>query len=702
MNALPWLCWSVPFIGFFMTAIAGKRIKRIAGLIEPSFAFISAICAILMGFQVFEGGIIHEKVPWIPVLNVNIGVLVDPLSAIMANIVAWIGLLIMIYSVKYMEGDPSVMRFWALMNLFIGSMLLLVLSDNFIQMFVGWELVGVASFSLIGYYYRDEPENWVLNYPPSHCAMKAFVVTKVGDLMMLAGALLIYIYAGTLDFMELANRTDWVGLLSSKGLLLPALLLLLGGPLGKSAQFPFHEWLPEAMAGPTPVSALIHAATMVKAGVYFIARILPILHYVAWTMGYGEVFTFFYVVAIIGAFTTFLAGTQAMVAKELKRILAYSTISQIGYMMLGLGVAGLIKDYVLGLAAAIFHLMSHAVFKALLFLSAGSVIHVAETKNVYEMGGLRRYMPITFYSMLIGALALAGVPPLSGFWSKDAVLLACALSGKIVPLILGLATAGVTMFYSLRMIGLIFLGNKSEHLKGLEEEGHHLHEVHPVMWVPYAILAGLSIAIGISGPFLEKFLHHMLALNLLSQRGAYLELSIGWSIKELTESEGSMMWHVIMPGLSVAMLLLGAVPAYILYVTRSTSPEKLVRENSLLSSLYQFLRMRWYINPMYYAVFVDGLIGLSRGVYAYIEDMILEGFNNKFAESFKAVSLSFFHYLEKYTFEGFNNLIVVFFKAASSMLRKAQTGLISINVIEMVIGMLLLTLLMLGFVIGGM
>jgi len=729
MSSVPWLCWTIPFVGFVITVTIGRKLGRIRDYIEPLFTLVSAICASLIAYRVLrEGEVIHESVPWIEELGIGIGVFIDPLSAIMTCIVTWIGFLILVYSVKYMEDDPSVVRFWAMMNLFVGGMLLLVLADNMIQMFIGWELVGVASFSLIGYYYRDEHEYWVGNYPPSHCSMKAFVVTKIGDLLMLIGILLIYVHAGTLNFVELASELKWVESLAKSGLLLPTLLFLLGGPLGKSAQFPLHEWLPEAMAGPTPVSALIHAATMVKAGIYFMARILPILHYAAWVMGYQEVIVFFYVVAMIGAFTTFLAGSQAMVARELKKILAYSTISQLGYMMLGIGVAGLLKDYVLGLSASIFHLLSHAVFKALLFLSAGAVIHVAETKDVYEMGGLRKYMKITFFCMLIGALALAGVPPLSGFWSKDAILLSSALSGRMLPLILGIITAGVTMFYSLRMIGLVFFGEKSTHLKRLEEEGHHLHEVHPLMWVPYGIMAILTIIIGAIGPLIEGELHHLLAINLINLRPAEAH-SIGYVIvtprvEEVQES----LWHLLVPGVSIIALAIGGVPSYLAYISRSLKPEDIMARSSLLRALYKFLVMRWYINPVYYAVFVNGLLSISKRAYFYLESLILNGFNNAFAtfmsglaklmfdaieisvlerfnvgfvSFFKSLSDTLLKYMEYTTFEGFNFSIAKFFSNAFKLFRKVQTGILAYNVTEMIIGLLILILLLASMLIGG-
>ncbi len=691
-----WLCWSVPLIGFFIAPLVRKLDGKLRDVIEVSFSFFAAICASMLLPVVIHGEVIHESYTWIPEFDAGIGVLVDPLSAIMANVVAWIGFLIMVYSIKYMEGDPGIPRFWALMNFFISGMLLLVLADNFLQMFVGWEMVGVASYTLIGYYYRDEKEYWVLNYPPTHCSMKAFVITKIGDLLMLSGALLIYAHSGTFSFLKWASDYTWARELSQMGLLLPTLLLLLGGPLGKSAQFPFHEWLPEAMAGPTPVSALIHAATMVKAGVYFVARILPIMHYAAWELGYHEVVIFFEAVALIGAFTAFLAGTQAMVARELKRILAYSTISQIGYMMLGLGCAGMIRDYALGLTAGILHLMSHATFKAPLFLTAGAVIHACETKDVYEMGGLRRQMPITFLCMLLGAMALAGVPPLSGFWSKDAVLATCAAAGAWLPLTLGILTAAVTMFYSLRMIGLIFFGEKSAHLRRLESHGHSVHEAHPLMWIPYAILIGMTCLIGLSAPFLEGILHHALAVNVLTVTRGQL-----YSAMQTVEHNVQSTWHLLIPAFSLIALVVGGIPSYYLYVSRKLSPVAIVDRNIIMRAFYVFLRKRWFINPFYYAVFVEGLIKAARATYAIVEIGIIERFNRVFANLVKEAANAAFSYIEQLTFEGFNFTMAIIFESLSRALRKIQTGLLSYNIAEIIIGLILLISLLVMITMRG-
>ncbi|RLF25065.1 MAG: NADH-quinone oxidoreductase subunit L [Thermoprotei archaeon] len=714
MSLAAWLCWLLPFLGALLMLPVGKLKKEYTSLIAPIFPFMSALCASSLIPLALRREVVWERIVWIPQLDVGIGVLVDPLSVILANVVSWISFLIFVYSIKYMEGDPSIVRYWICMNFFVGGMLLLVLADNFIQLFIGWEIVGAMSYSLIGFWYTDEPEYWVEGYPPSHCGMKAFIMTKFGDMLMLAGVFLIFSYAGTFNFVKLAKDLEWAVAMSKDGLLLLSLLLLLGGPLGKSAQFPLHEWLPEAMAGPTSVSALIHAATMVKAGVYFIARILPIVHSLEWHLGLSEVHTFFTIVAGIGAFTAFLAASQALVAVELKKILAYSTISQIGYMMLALGIAGLLHDYTLGLVAATFHLISHAVFKALLFLSAGSILHACETKNVFEMGGIRKEMPITYWCMLIGALALSGVPPLSGFWSKEAIVSACAHAGAVLPLIAAIGTAALTMFYSLRMIGLVFHGEKSEHLRHLEKEGVKVHEAHPIMWVPYAVLAVLSIAIGLSGPFMESLLHHMLAPK------EALHLSV------MARGETLQIPHWLLTAVSLLAIACGALPSYYLYIERKLDPRDIIARNSILLGLQRFLRMRWYINYAYYAVFVDGLLSFSRsmfkyverpwvitadliargvlslssGVFKVIEIMTLEGFNNFVMNGTWSLARGAFKYFEILVLEGFNLSMVDLFKYLWYNVRKLQTGVLQSNILLMFIGLFALFLTVLLYALG--
>src|ERR687890_438148 len=342
--------------------------------------------------------------------------------------------------------------------------------------------------------------------------------------VLLCGMFLIFIYAGTFGFKELISDQSWAQEMAKQNLLVPAAVLLFGGAIGKSAQFPLNEWLLEAMTGPTAVSALIHAATMVKAGVFLVARIGPLFFALA-AFGMTQ---FFEVVAWVGAITAFLLATQALVNPEIKKVLAYSTGSQIGYMMMALGIAGLSTNFVDGYTAGFFHMISHALFKASLFMAAGAILHTVGSRFMYDMGGLRKNMKKTYLFMLLASLSLAGAPLItSGFWSKDAIfasLLESNYSLSPYLFVLAVSIAVITAFYTFRMVGLTFFGKPSKHIEEMEHRGHHVHEAGPRMWVPYAILAIGSIAIGVIGFVFEAEIHHLL--------GEYLAESFGIPVEE--------------------------------------------------------------------------------------------------------------------------------------------------------------------------
>ena len=400
-----WLIWILPFAAALIIPAVGKGSKKATGYVAIGLALVSAISAALLLPTAFAGHEIHNQIPWISSIGINAGVLADPLAIIMANVVGWISFLILVYSTGYMKGDKDIVRFWFWMMFFIGSMQLIVLSDNFLQLFFGWEGVGLASYALIGFWYRDKKKHHVGQegrttlglldyYSPTHSGMKAFIMTKVGDIMMLAGMFLIFAFAGTFGFKELLADTGWATTMAAQGLLVPAAVLLFGGAIGKSAQFPLNEWLLEAMTGPTSVSALIHAATMVKAGVFLVARLGPLF----FALGAAGILMdqFFEIIAWVGAITALLLATQAMVNPEIKKVLAYSTGSQIGFMMMALGVAGLSQQFVDGYTAGFFHLISHAIFKASLFMAAGSLLHIVGSRFMTDMGGLRKHMKKTY------------------------------------------------------------------------------------------------------------------------------------------------------------------------------------------------------------------------------------------------------------------------------------------------------------------
>ena len=629
-----WLIWMLPFAAALIMPGIGKLSKKSTGYVAVGFALMSAVSAASLIPLALEAGEVHSQIMWIEALGIKAGVLADPLSIIMANVVGWISFLIMIYSTGYMKGDKDITRFWFWMLFFIGSMQLIVLSDNLLQVFFGWEGVGLASYALISFWYRDKKKDHVgvegrtvlgmLDYySPTHAGMKAFIMTKVGDVMMIAGMLLIFLFAGTFGFKELMGDTDWATAMAAQGLLVPAFVLLFGGAMGKSAQFPLNEWLLEAMTGPTAVSALIHAATMVKAGVFLVARIGPLVFALSAAGIMAD--QFFEIIAWVGAITALLLATQGMVNPEIKKVLAYSTGSQIGYMMMALGVAGLSAQYVDGYTAGFFHLISHAMFKASLFMAAGALLHIVGSRFMTDMGGLRKHMKKTYAFMWAAGLGLMGAPFITtGFWSKDAIFAAVYESGNewALPLFLiAVLTAIITAFYTTRMIGMVFFGNKSKHIEKMEEEGHHIHEASPSMWIPYGILAVLTIGIGIIGLSAEEGIHHLF--------GEYLEHSFGIHSSHAA-AEASILpgflqgLNPIALGASLVAFATGIGLGYIFYIGRWVDPVKFVNSNIFFYSIHKLFLNRWYLNALVYWCFVTTPLWLARGVSRYFEKTAID------------------------------------------------------------------------------
>jgi len=629
-----WLVWILPFAAALIIPGVGKLSKHATGFVAVAFALMSALSAASMIPVALEAHEMHHQIMWIESIGLKAGVLADPVSIIMANVVGWISFLIMIYSTGYMKGDKDIPRFWFWMLFFIGSMQLIVLSDNLLQVFFGWEGVGLASYALISFWYRDKKKDHVgvegrtvlgmLDYySPTHAGMKAFIMTKVGDVMMIAGMLLIFLFAGTFGFKELMGSTDWAVSMQAQGLLVPAFVLLFGGAMGKSAQFPLNEWLLEAMTGPTAVSALIHAATMVKAGVFLVARIGPLV----FALGAAGIMAdqFFEIIAWVGAITALLLATQGMVNNEIKKVLAYSTGSQIGYMMMALGVAGLSHQYVDGYTAGFFHLISHAMFKASLFMAAGSLLHIVGSRFMSDMGGLRKQMKKTYVFMWAAGLGLMGAPFITtGFWSKDAVFAAVYTSGNewAMPLyLIAVLTAVITAFYTTRMIGLVFFGKKSKHIEKMEEEGHHIHEAPMSMWIPYGILAVLTIGIGLIGLSAEEGLHHLFV--------DYLEESFGIHTAHVA-NEASILpeflqgLNPVALGSSLVAFATGIGLGYIFYIGRWVDPVKFVNSNIVFYSIHKLFLNRWYLNAMVYWCFVVAPLWLARGVFRYFEKTAID------------------------------------------------------------------------------
>jgi NADH-quinone oxidoreductase subunit L len=738
----PWLAWILPMIGALSMPLFDRLGHKIRDYAAVAWGFTSVVSAASMIPWLFSGNYPGDikLTTWITFPGghpLEVGVLVDPLSIIICNVVAFISFLILVYSTEYMHGDKHLTRFWFFFLYFVGSMLLLVLSDNLVQTMVGWEGVGICSWGLIGYYYRDAKERWLGGppphkmFPPSHAGMKAFVVTGIGDVFILGAIFIIFNFAGTLNYVELIETAhQWLPQIAAvPGLLAITAIFFLGGPIGKSAQFPLHEWLPEAMAGPTSVSALIHAATMVKAGVYLVARMSPIFYLGTWEMHIPEAQVYFIVIACVGAFTCFMAASQALVSVELKKILAYSTVSQIGYMMLALGLSGLAEGaYVAGLTAGIFHLTSHALFKAALFLGAGSVIHAIHTIYTFNMGGMKKYMPITFILMVIATASLAGIPPLSGFWSKDAVFIAALVAGTPLSytlLAVGAISAAMTFFYSIRYIYITFLAPKSDHIHDMEHHGHHPHEAPKTMWVPIAILVGLVCVVGLFGliglfvPSFspELFIEHQLH-NMLHHMGIPLETH------HLEFSTTLTAW-----GTSAAMLLIGGVLGWLFYLSRKVDSWAFVSGNPILKPIHTFLFNRWYMNSTYYKVFVYGLIDFAKAVFASLESMVFDkisGFVSGAAVAFgKALSVFQDKVYDPLINRGILNVFVegsrVLFKdletevvdeglnvgvpaamtGLHNRVKKLQTGVLSYNIIYMVIIFLGLIIGLLYMLYGG-
>ncbi|RLI05873.1 NADH-quinone oxidoreductase subunit L [Candidatus Bathyarchaeota archaeon] len=573
------LVWVTPLIASMLMPLTALH-PKVRDTFPVVIGFVTAIFAASMIPDVLHGGSIELSMVWVSILGlfqIQIGTLVDPLSVFMCNVVTWIGALILLYSLGYMAGDESMLRYWFFMLLFIGSMVGLVIADNFLSLYIFWEMVGLCSYALIGFWYK-RPE-------ARKAGMKAFIVTRVGDIFLLAGIILIYLNVGSFSFSALENalKVEWVKPVFST---IPILLLL--GAIGKSAQLPLHTWLPDAMEGPTTVSALIHAATMVKAGVYLMARTHLIYMSVAPTVWLTAL-------VWVGALTAFVSATAGLAAVDIKRVWAYSTISQIGYMMSALGLA-----VGAGVFVSQFHLMSHAVFKALLFLTAGVIIHsLGGMRDMRNYGGLRHDMPITFLTCLFGVFALSGIAPFNGFWSKDLIFKTALDTGQLAVFIILYITAIITVAYSFRAVFLTFFGEKSEYAKKF-----HIHEPK-VMIIPLLILAFFTVVTG--------FLEHDFASFMGIHADGFGEID------------------PVILGFSVLAWVVGIVPTYYIYIKKKPSPE--IFGKGVWGSIQKMLFECYYIDKFYYLVFVDKFVaGIQKfrkthsGILSYNIGAVVGGF----------------------------------------------------------------------------
>ncbi len=574
----------LPLAGFVITAVVGRRLGKRAHLVPVGAVLVAWAMSMVVAFLALThgapfndeaAGFGHEVhlYTWIPAggFVVEAAFFVDALTACLLIVVTTIGLLVHIYSIGYMSHDPGYWRFFAYLNLFMFSMLLLVLADNFLVVFVAWELVGLSSYLLIGF--------WKTKRSAALAAKKAFIVNRVGDVGFALGIMLMFVSLGTLNIREVIER---IGELDH-GLILAISLLIFAGAMGKSAQFPLHVWLPDAMEGPTPVSALIHAATMVNAGVYLVARTSPIFAHAQEAL---------VVVAAIGIFTAILAASIAMTQTDIKRVLAYSTLSQLGYMFAALGVGAF--------TAAIFHLMTHGFFKGLLFLGSGSVIHaVHEEQDMRRMGGLSKKIPITYATMLVGSLAISGIPPLAGFFSKDEILGEAFKLGFPWVWAIGLFVALLTAFYMFRLMGLTFWGE----FRGPREIWDRIHESPSVMTTPLILLAIPSALLGL-------ILGLPLGASLIHD---WLEPIFHESVEVLHHAEAEYQLFGIdgaLIGASVAVAAIGIALAWRLFgveigsIRRTPQPERVQALSARTPFLYRASLNKWWFDELYHLLFI--------------------------------------------------------------------------------------------------
>jgi NADH-quinone oxidoreductase subunit L len=613
----------LPLLGFLINGFFGKKLSK---TLSSAIACLAVVASFVVSFLIFlelrnasEKSHIITIYQWFSsgALKIDFSFLVDPLSAIFLMIITGIGSLIHLYSAGYMHDDEGHNRFFAYLNLFIFFMLLLVLGSNYIIMFVGWEGVGLCSYLLIGFWFKNTEYN--------NAAKKAFIMNRIGDLGFLLGIILIFVQFGSINYLEVFNRTSGV----SGAMITTIALLLFIGAMGKSAQIPLYTWLPDAMAGPTPVSALIHAATMVTAGIYMIVRSNVLFALSEEAMQ---------IVAIVGALTAFFAATIGLLQNDIKKVLAYSTVSQLGYMFLALGVGAF--------SSSVFHVTTHAFFKALLFLCAGSVIHaMSGEQDIRNMGGLRKKLPITFWTMLIGTIAISGIPPFSGFFSKDEILAHVFEHNKIL-WVLATITSIMTAFYMFRMLFLTFWGD----FRGTKEQAHHLHESPKTMTIPLMVLAVLSVLGGLIG--IPEVFH---AKHLLKE----------WLSPIIRNDAISTLSHnteYMLMALAVALAAITIYFAYNKFVKKGDLPEA---KDENLKGVQKLVYNKYYVDEAYSNIIQKPLDGISKAFGFFIDNKVIDGIVNLFKDIIGLLS---------------------------SVLRRAQAGYIEVYLFAMVISIIIILL----------
>jgi NADH-quinone oxidoreductase subunit L len=645
------LAWSIPALplaGAILNGLFGftwlRRSSHLVAVGASGLAFASAFTLFLrlsagappltltLYEWLFGGG-----------LHVHVGLLIDPLTAIMLMVITGVGSLIHLYAVGYMHDDPGFPRFFTYLNLFLFSMLVLVMADNYLLFFVGWEGVGLCSYLLIAFWYEKRSA--------AMAGTKAFVVNRIGDAGFLLGVFLIYATFGSLDYATVFSRASGIGTATATAIT----LLLLVGAVGKSAQLPLYTWLPDAMEGPTPVSALIHAATMVTAGVYMVVR-----NHALYAMAPLSMET----VAVIGAVTAIFAASIGLVQYDIKRVLAYSTVSQLGYMFMAAGLGAY--------AAAVFHLMTHAFFKALLFLAAGSVIHaLGGEQDIRKMGGLWSRIPVTAWTFLIGTIAIAGIPPLAGFWSKDEILGAALAGGHPLIWLLGLIAACMTAFYMFRLFFLTFRGES----RLTHEAEHHLHESPLVMTGPLMVLALLSTVGGaLPGyPSEEGWIHTFLAPVVSAGGGAHAEeAAVG----------GTAVFGV---AASIVVALLGTAIAWLVYLGRPSLAETGLAR---FKALHRLLLNKYWVDELYDVLVVNPVKAFGRAWDRFDSGVIDAVVNGVGRTTGRGAALS--TWFETYVIYGSLNLTGYANHLMARVLRLFQTGLVHHYAMMFLIGLFLL------------
>jgi NADH-quinone oxidoreductase subunit L len=578
---LAWFVPAFPLVGFLVTGLANKRLKHNqAGIIASAMVLMSFLVSVIL-FFILRSSEQHEATVtlfnWIAIggMNIPFAFLIDHLSLTMMLIVTGVGALIHIYSIGYMHDDNRVNSFFAQMNLFTFSMLLLVMGANYLVLFIGWEGVGLCSYLLIGFWFKNQAYNYA--------ARKAFVMNRIGDLGFILGIILLFFTFKSVTFSEIFSQA--AGFQSGAPVITLITILLLVGAVGKSAQIPLFTWLPDAMAGPTPVSALIHAATMVTAGIYMIARSSILYNLAPITLN---------IIIAIGLATAIMAAIIGLRQNDIKKVLAYSTVSQLGYMFLALGLGAY--------SAGVFHLTTHAFFKALLFLGAGSVIHaMGGEQDIRKMGGLRKKMPLTYFTFLAATLAISGIPPFSGFFSKD-LILSKAYEHNIILYIMALGGALLTCYYMFRLLYLVFFGEP-------RIAGAHPHESPKVMTIPLIILSVLSVFGG--------FLNIPLLFGGDSKFSAYLQSAV--TSKTVEELSHSTEIGLIMG--SLALLLVIIFIAYRTFVSKSVVPEK---DDDPISFVGKLIYNKFYIDEIYNSLFEKPFGFLSDFFFNKVENKILD------------------------------------------------------------------------------